>query len=264
MKIVIITHHKTGTQLWAKIFSALAKKCNLKSIQLTGKKSIEENLNLINSEWDICQFTHGIKDLKYLTALDKYDYRCIHSIRNPANIIISAAKYHKENVGEVWLTLKKKKYGNLSYQEKISSFENFQDQLIWEMNNISKKNIFNMLDLLKLNKANFKNIDLDYVSFDQRMTEFNNLYYFLKLNQYKNIKSKTFSLKQWIKIGLNNFLWNIENRIEDNNLKATKKHITREQVKGLLDNREKFEDEAKNEFKKIFGNEYFNYTFNEL
>lgn len=263
MKIVVITHHKTGTQLWAKIFSEIERRCKLKSILIKGASASQENLNLINDKWDICRFTHGIKDFKYLEALEKFDYRCVHSIRNPANIIISAAKYHKENHSEKWLTLKKKKYGNMSYQEKISSFENLQQQLIWEMNHISKLNIKNMMNLIKMNKSNFQNLDLDYLSFDQRMVEFNNLYYFLKLGQYKNVNSKTFKLKEWINIGLKNLLWNIENRPDNSSLKNTKKHITRETLKGLLDNRYKFEEESRNEFKKVFGNETYNYTFSD-
>ena len=46
-------------------------------------------------------------------------------------------------------------------------------------------------------------------------------------------------------------------------LKNTKKHITRETLKGLLDNRYKFEEESRNEFKKVFGNETYNYTFSD-
>ena len=263
MRTVIVTHHKTGTSLWRKIFSKLANKCELKSIIINGNSS-SQDLDLINDQWDICIFTHGIKDLKYFEALEKFDYRCVHSIRNPANIIVSAVKYHKENTKEKWLTLKKEKFGNMSYQEKISSLENFQDQLIWEMNHASKKNIENMMYLINANKSNFANLDLDNISFDQRMVEYNNLYYFLNLSQYKLVNSKTFPLKEWIKIGLQNLLWNIENSSNTNRLEHTKKyHITRENLKGLLDNRCKFEKESRNEFIKVFGKEIYDFTFCE-
>ena len=257
MRIVIITHHKTGTSLWKHIFSELEMCCKLKSISIT-KNNSSENLNLINGQWDICRFTHGINN-KLLEALDKFDYKCVHSIRNPANIIISAANYHKENKKEEWLTLKKKEFGNMSYQEKISSFENLQQELIWEMNNASNRTIKDMMKLIKANKSNFKNLDLDYISFDPRMVEFKNLYYFLNLEQHKDVNSKPFKLKQWIEIGLNNFLWNIESRPKI--LKRREKHITRENLKGLLDNRYMFEEESRNEFIKVFGRQTFNYTF---
>ena len=261
MKIVIITHHKTGTQLWGSLFKTLGKIYDWKIIKIPSKDQ-REKLKLINEEnWDICHFTNGIKNLDALETLDKYNYRCLHSIRNPANIIVSAAKYHKRG-SEKWLTKKKEIFKNMSYQEKISSFDNDQDELIWEMNNISKENIKNMMSIIRLNKINFRHIDLDYVSFDKRMVEYNNLYFFLKLDQIKKNQSKQIFLTHWVNQGYKHLLWNFENRKENKGILTTlKKHVTRENCEGLLDNRFMFKDKAKNEFRKIFGEIIYTYTF---
>jgi hypothetical protein len=241
MKIIIFCHHKTGTVFWKKIFEKFSKTTNLKLITLTRSNNSEM---FQEGNWDICLLTHSHIQLDYFKNLE---YRGIHSIRNPANIIVSACKYHKKSK-ENWLHVKK--FDGLSYQEKLLSLNDFQDQLIFEMSHSSYSTIKKMINIMKNNSFKIFNSDIEVLSYDKQMKDFKNLFYFLQID-----KVKDFSMENWINIGKKEFLWN-KNLESGNNL-----HITREKVNALLDYRDCFGEKAKNEFKNIFGLEIYNYTF---
>lgn len=249
-KIIVLAHHKTGSLFWNRILKRLQKKFELNLLTIQRKYFDEELNDFIYGNWDICLQTHSSCSLKYV---ENIDFRCVHSIRNAANVIVSALKYHKFNKDEKWLQKKRKNFGGLSYQEKILKFKNLEKELTFEMNHASRYTIENMAKITKDNSNQVLNVDLDIVSSDKEMKDFKNLFYFLRLEQLDN-----FNLQQWINLGKKEFLWNQQNL---KNKPKLAKHITRSDLANLLDNRFLFNRNNKHEFKRIFGLEIYNNTF---
>ncbi len=58
-------------------------------------------------------------------------------------MIVSATFYHRKS-DEPWLHVPRAAFGGLTYQEKINSYASFEDQLLFEMEHASRKNISSM------------------------------------------------------------------------------------------------------------------------
>lgn len=70
-------------------------------------------------------------------------FRGIHMVRNPKDMIVSAALYHAWS-DEKWLHVRQEKFGGLTYQEKINSLHTIKEKLQFEMKNSSYFQIKNM------------------------------------------------------------------------------------------------------------------------
>ena len=127
-KILVGTHHKTGTVWMKNIFSQSCNKLKLKFYN--GK------LEQSPSDFDVLLQEHSQFDLDKLNA----EYKGLHVIRDPRDIIISGCFYHQK-AHEKWLHVPQDKFGGLTYQEKIKSYETLDDQILFEMENSSLWNI---------------------------------------------------------------------------------------------------------------------------
>lgn len=67
-------------------------------------------------------------------------YRGFHVVRDPRDVIVSGCFYHLKST-ENWLHVKRDSFGGLTYQEKISSFSNLNDQILFEMENAAYRGI---------------------------------------------------------------------------------------------------------------------------
>lgn len=64
-------------------------------------------------------------------------------VRDPRDLILSAARYHTRS-DEQWLHRPSDKFGGKTYSEAINALENFKDQLSFEMDNSSGQQIMTM------------------------------------------------------------------------------------------------------------------------
>jgi len=129
--ILIGAHHKTGTNWLSAIFRTICDNFNF--IMLEGESPVA------TGRFDIFFQDHSAFDENLL----KQSFRGLHMIRDPRDVIISGCFYH-QHASESWLHIKRKRFGGLSYQEKLNSYSEFSDQLLFEMEHISLLTIKDM------------------------------------------------------------------------------------------------------------------------
>ena len=122
-KILIGTYHKTGT-VWLKtLFQSICRYYSLKFY--TERSYFESSVNDL-SEIDVFLQCHSVFNFDSIGAL----YRGIHIIRDPRDVILSACFYHQKS-DEAWLHEPRKEFNGLTYQQKINTYEDMDDKLLF-------------------------------------------------------------------------------------------------------------------------------------
>ena len=168
-KILVGTHHKTGCAWIGNIFQKIAKELKL-DFQ---KNSIAKN----NQNWNIFFDGHSHFDFRYLETLN---YKGFHIIRDPRDIIISGSFYHCKS-DEKWLHIKRKEFGGLTYQEKINSYSNFDDKMLFEMDNCAFQTIEDIKSWNYYN-SNFIEVKYENLILDNKLYLFHKIYDFLRFD----------------------------------------------------------------------------------
>lgn len=165
-KILVGTHHKTGTAWMMNIFRRISYFHSL--VYFQGKQ--EE----IPDEYDIFFQDHSYFDFEALSE----PYRGAHLIRDPRDVIISGCFYHQKS-GENWLHLSRSDLGGMTYQEKINSYSDVDDQIMFEMEHAGKRTIEEMVDW---NYSNPNIFELKYEDLirDKELSLFHDLFIFLR------------------------------------------------------------------------------------
>lgn len=127
-RLYVASHHKTGTMWLQRIFRSFACYHELRVVA-AGDVTFE-------LDFDIVLDGHSGRPLD---ALDP-EYRGVHMIRDPRDLIVSACRYHQKSV-EVQLHRPRSEFGGMTYQEKINSYSEFSDKLLFEMEHSSYSNI---------------------------------------------------------------------------------------------------------------------------
>ncbi|MGB3295835.1 MAG: sulfotransferase domain-containing protein [Phormidesmis sp.] len=148
-KVLIGTHHKTGTVWMLNVFREIAGRYALKFIS----PSASSEKIMLEEDFDIFLQDHSLFDLENVDG-----YRGFHIIRDPRDVIVSGCFYHLKS-SEPWLHQKKDSFGGLTYQEKISSFPNLDDQILFEMENAAYRGI---KDIASWNYQNPNFIEIKY------------------------------------------------------------------------------------------------------
>ena len=164
-KIVIGTHHKTGTNFFLKFLKAVEQEGNV----ILWDRDASSNARVEPKQWDI-YFDHWSK---WVIDLNKIDFKGIHSIRHPFSLIYSATLYHLKS-DEMWLDKPEEKFGGRSYREMLNSLENFDEQIIFEMKNFSRPVISRMLEVHA--DKRFVTCRLENISNDPDMTDLENAF----------------------------------------------------------------------------------------
>ena len=165
--LLVGTHHKTGTRWMADIFKTISRYLNLKYFNGSSKY-------LDGSEEVFFQIVS-----RFGPALEK-NYRGLHIIRDPRDVIISGANYHDQTAEKSWLFKPSRKFGGKSYQEMIRSYPNYFDKLLFEMDNIGKGTITDMRNWNYLDN-NFVNVKYEDLIKDSDLEEFSKIFQFLGL-----------------------------------------------------------------------------------
>ena len=134
-KILVGTHHKSGTVWLESVFRSVCEYYDL----IFCKSNQVSNSNP-PSKFDIFQQHHSQFDLEAIQS----PYRGVHIIRDPRDLIVSGCFYHQKS-SEKWLHRPNDQWQGLTYQEKINSYNNFDDKLLFEMENSAQRNINRIL-----------------------------------------------------------------------------------------------------------------------
>ena len=131
-KILIGTHHKTGTVWLSSIFYQICRRARL--VYFSGTQAD------LPEVFDVFLQNHSRFAFERIPA----HWRGLHVIRDPRDVIVSGCFYHQTS-SESWLHRKRKDFGGLTYQEKINSYSSLEDQLLFEMDNVGAATIQEMV-----------------------------------------------------------------------------------------------------------------------
>ena len=146
--ILVGTYHKTGTLWMQRVFSNLAEKLEIPFYNISfGDHPSPKDKNRFVSEAgerkEICIIFENHS--RFLPRrIEKYRFKGIRVIRDPRDIIISSARYHCW-AREEWLHRPNSRLGGMTYQEKINSLDNQEDQIIFEMKHSAGRTIRQMI-----------------------------------------------------------------------------------------------------------------------
>lgn len=183
-KILVGTHHKTGTVWMLNIFVQICKKYPLRFLH--GKR--KGDFLTFDKHYDVYFQYNSRFDLDALVS----DYRGFHIIRDPRDIIISGCFYHQTS-SEEWLKQPKKEFDNLTYQDKINSYDNLEDQLIFEMNNVGRTTIEEISNW-DYNNPRFFEVKYENLIKDKNMNLFREIFSFLGFKKIKNLLDIAYNL----------------------------------------------------------------------
>lgn len=165
-KIIIGTHHKTGTQWLNNIFISIAKKYKLKLFY--GQH------NMLPSDYDLFFQDHSNFDFSRLMS----PFRGIHMIRDPRDVIISGCFYHQTS-SESWLHRPIAVFDGMSYQQKLKSFPTEDEKILFEMRQIGRSTIFE-LTAWKYDRADFCELKYEDLIGDPTMKAFKEMFEFME------------------------------------------------------------------------------------
>ncbi len=131
-KILVGTHHKTGTAWMMKVFWNISHFHSLKYYQ--GKQE------QLPPDYDIFFQDHSYFDFDLLES----PFRGLHLIRDPRDVIISGCFYHQK-ADEDWLQYPREDLEGATYQEKINEPSNLDEKILFEMEHAGKRTIEEML-----------------------------------------------------------------------------------------------------------------------
>lgn len=233
-RLIVGTHHKTGSHFFRKLLKDLCSECNI--ILWISHINPEEPSN-----WQ-CYFNNqcnwnGI-------ALQSVAYKGVHSVRNPARLILSAVRYH-QITNEKWAQKPEKRFQGKSYQDILRSIDDFEEKLIFEMKHVSGRVIKQMMNVYS--QDGFIHVDLDRISSDPDMSDLTRIYQHCELESY-------ISLDNWLRISSRHCLWNLKtvSRI---------KHITSSKPSEMNDYHDLFGKRSLQFFREAFGDKLYNLTF---
>ncbi len=127
-KILIGTHHKTGTVWLRKIFSRLSKELGLK-FDSSSKSKIPAGADII------------LNNHSRFSNLEEFGlFRGLHVIRDPRDIIVSGCFYHQKST-EAWLHVKRERLNGLTYQQALLAKNSLEEKISFEMEALGRTTI---------------------------------------------------------------------------------------------------------------------------
>lgn len=166
-RVLVGTHHKTGTVWFTNVFRALSRQLGL---ELTYDNAAHPDPG---GSWDIFVSGHS-----RFEGLESSAYRGVHVIRDPRDLIVSATHYHQTS-DEPWLHEATDELGGMTYQEKICSYSSFDEQMLFEMENSSFYNIVEMVELEERDDDRFMTVKYEEMIEDYSLARFEEMFEFL-------------------------------------------------------------------------------------
>ena len=162
MPVLILTHHKTGTTFCRKVLETLSDHKLLEFRSFDEQNKVTEDADFNGS---ILFHSHPTVYEVDLIKSTVDQLNVVHFIRRPRSLIVSALKYHLKG-REDWLKEPRDDLMGKTYQEHLQDLD-FEDGLIFEMQNVSYWNVKNMHEIAK--KFQTTQIKLEELSHDRTL-----------------------------------------------------------------------------------------------
>jgi hypothetical protein len=164
-RILVGTHHKAGTVWLLSVFRRISRQFGLTFCRGAAPTPPQD--------FDVFFRCDSHFDLGQVQA----PYRGLHIIRDPRDMIVSGCFYHQQSKEE-WLHIKQDRFGGLTYQEKINSYQSLDDQILFEMEHVGQQCIQQILAWDFDDPAFFEVQYEDLIS-DEQLVLFHSIFAFL-------------------------------------------------------------------------------------
>ncbi|MEO1378098.1 MAG: sulfotransferase domain-containing protein, partial [Cyanobacteria bacterium J06635_10] len=164
-QVLVGTHHKTGTAWMRNIFESICRNHHLLFYVGHHHQAPEK--------FDVFLQNHSVFDLEEI----EQPYKGLHIIRDPRDIVVSGCFYHQKS-DEPWLHLPRQKFGGLTYQAKINSYDSMDDRLMFEMENSGFHTIHEILGW-EYSNSNFVEVKYEDLIQDINLLLFHQIFTFL-------------------------------------------------------------------------------------
>jgi hypothetical protein len=150
------THHKTGTMWMFSVFQAFAERAGIpflnfsehcRGLGIAGRRA-DQLLFGYGLAFDgivLADHSEGFRSAASL--LPKERLRMFHVVRDPRDIAISAADYHVRS-REPWLHVPQTEFGGMTYQERIASYDQLDDRVLFEIEHSSAATVQEIRSLI--------------------------------------------------------------------------------------------------------------------
>jgi hypothetical protein len=234
LKVVVGTHHKTGSKFFSQSLKSLKRNSGLRIWLDTKQKKKPQPPD----RWDCYFQNHCFWRIDLKTT----PFRGIHSTRNPAALILSAVRYHLRT-DEQWAHRQRPEFGGRTYAETLKSLPELDDRIIFEIDHVAGRTIRRMLEVYE--DPRFLHVDLDRISRDETMADLRACFDFCGLERWCDLDT-------WLASCRPHCLWS---------MKTLPSHVTaaaREDRAALLAS---FGPRARDHFRSRFGDLLFNLVF---
>ncbi len=164
-KILVGSHHKTGTVWMRNVFSCVCERLRLHFFAGEQEK--------LPRKFDVFMQNHS----RFMPEKFSDSIRGVHIIRDPRDRIVSGMYYHQKSK-ESWLHKPMKVLGGATYQEKINSFGTMEEQLMFEMEHSGRWGINEMLSW-DYSDGRFMNVKYEELIIDHDLRMFHEIFTFL-------------------------------------------------------------------------------------
>lgn len=171
-KMLLGTFHKSGTILMLTILREIAAELGYR-LWVHSKRAEPE-------AWDILFHAHSI----FPPEVVEQPHRGAVVIRDPRDIVISAALYHARDDSDrdPWLYEPDPKFGGRSYHEMIAALATDAEKFVFEMDNFSMRTIANMRRVLD-DSQNIIRVRFEDLTTDTELSEFRRIFTWLGLRE---------------------------------------------------------------------------------
>lgn len=145
-RILVVTHHKTGTVWMCSIFEALSADLGLRSARGAPRDaaSAEVDVFLVDrGDWDPNE-PIAIRS-STLQARTLPPGRGVHLVRDPRDVIVSGCKYHQSS-DERWLHIARPELEGRTYSQAINALDTDEEKLLFELEHFGATTVAQMLE----------------------------------------------------------------------------------------------------------------------
>jgi hypothetical protein len=171
--IFVGTFHKSGTILLGDIFERAASRLGL--VFLKPAKGFWDKGAAPRPDFDIL-FDGASRFLRSPRVFSR-DARALVSIRDPRDLIVSAALYHM-NSKERWVVMPSEHFSGKSYQQMLRALPDDAARFIFEMDHAAARTITKMLEVDRNDTRVFVT-GLDRLMTDRELDEYRRIFAFL-------------------------------------------------------------------------------------